>query len=65
MGSMVWMQVLNRLKVIRHVEVGCRERVSVSRGHKDKRIGKIICLILIKCDNEGVLGVRKRHVSYK
>ena len=38
---------LKQLEVISHGEEGGRKRVPVSRGHRDKRFGESIGLILI------------------
>ena len=40
------------------------ELVAVSRGHRDKRLGKSV-LIIIKFDSEGEMSVRKQRVYYK
>ena len=56
---------LNHMKVIRRGEDGGRERVPVSGGHRDKRVGVSAGSILIQFDSEGVLSVRKPRVSSK
>ena len=58
------MRVLNS-KVIRRGEDGGRECVSVSGGHRDKRVGESARLIFIQFDSKGVLSVRKPRVSSK
>ena len=40
-------------------------RLPVSGGHRDKRVGESARSIFIQFDSEGVLSVRKPHVSSK
>ena len=53
---------LKHLKVISRGEDGGRERVPVSGGHRDKRVGVSAGSIFIQFDSEGV---RKPRVSSK
>ena len=54
-----------QLKVISRGEELGWERVPVSGGHRDKRVGKSACSIFIQHDSEGVLSVRKPRNSSK
>ena len=52
---------LKQLRVIGSGIDGSRDRVLVSRGHRDKRVGSL----LIQFDIEGILRIQKSLVSYK
>ena len=56
---------LKQLKVISRGEDGGWERVSISGGQRDKRVGVSVGSIFIQFDSEGVLSVRKPRVSSK
>ena len=56
---------LKQLKVMSCGEDGGWERVPVSGGHRDKRVGESAGSIFIQFDSEWVLSVRKPHVSSK
>ena len=56
---------LERLKVISCREDGQRKRVSVSRCHRDKRIGECVCSVSIQFKRIGVLSPRKSCISRK
>ena len=57
-GLKVFVDVcLERLKVICCWEDGRRKRVSISRCHRDKRVGKCVCSVSIQFNRVGVLSV--------
>ena len=56
---------LEGLKVISCWEDGRRKRVSVSRGHRDKRIGECVRSIGIEFKRVGLLNLRKSRISRK
>ena len=56
---------LKQLRVISRGEDGGWERVPVSGGHRDKKVGESACSIFIQFDNEWMLNVRKLRVSRK
>ena len=65
-GSKIAVDVgLKQLKVISRGENGGWERVLVSGGHKDKRVGESAYSIFFQFDSEGVLSVREPRVSRK
>ena len=53
---------LERLKVIRCWEDGRRKRVSVSRCHRNKRIGESVRSIGVQFKRVGVLNLRKSRI---
>ena len=56
---------LKHLKVISCGEDGGWERVPISGGQRDKRVGVSAGSIFIQFDSEGVPSVRKSRVSSK
>ena len=56
---------LKQLKVISRGEGGSWERVPISGGQRDKKVGVSAGSIFIQFDSEGVLSVRKPRVSSK
>ena len=56
---------LKQLKVVSRGEDGGWERVPVSGGHRDERVGESACSIFFQFDSEGVLSVLEPRVSPK